>query len=148
VSGNNYPNGIEIENREELFFFLAEAAELEHMLCCSYLFAAFSLKGAGEGLSEAQMAAVAGWKKQLSGIAVQEMGHLALVNTLLAAVGAAPHFQRPNFPQHGRYYPPEMDLTLAPLTPEPWRASCPSSCRGPATGRRRRRPLPAEPSIP
>ena len=107
---------IEIENREELFFFLAEAAELEHMLCCSYLYAAFSLKGVGEGLSETQLAAVSEWKKQIRKIAVQEMGHLAVVNNLLVAIGGAPHFQRPNFPQRGKYYPPHIHLSLAPFT--------------------------------
>jgi len=33
-----------IEHREALIFMICEAAELEHMLMCEYLFAAFSLK--------------------------------------------------------------------------------------------------------
>jgi len=109
---------IEIENREELLFFLAEAAELEHLLSCSYLFAGFSLKGDGEGLTAAQLASVSGWKEHVMSIAVQEMGHLARVNNLLTALGGAPHFDRPNFPQRGKYYPSHIHLTLAPFTQE------------------------------
>ena len=36
--------------RERLFYALCEAAELEHTLMCTYLYAAFSLKCEGEGL--------------------------------------------------------------------------------------------------
>jgi len=44
---------------EQLLHLLAEAGEIEHTLMCSYLYAAFSLKRAGEpGVSE-----VAGWKR-------------------------------------------------------------------------------------
>ena len=39
---------IVIGTREQLLHLLAEAAEIEHTLMCSYLFAAFSLKRAGE----------------------------------------------------------------------------------------------------
>jgi hypothetical protein len=50
---------IVITNREELIFMLSEAAQLEHMLMCEYLFAAFSLKTTGDaGLTAAQLAAV------------------------------------------------------------------------------------------
>ena len=35
---------IRIESRQELLYLLSEAAELEHLLACSYLFAAYSLK--------------------------------------------------------------------------------------------------------
>ena len=34
---------IVIEDREELIFMLSEAASLEHMIMCEYLFAVFSL---------------------------------------------------------------------------------------------------------
>ncbi|HSO41822.1 MAG TPA: ferritin-like domain-containing protein [Rhodospirillales bacterium] len=33
-----------VGDREQLFHLLAEAAEIEHTLMCSYLYAAFSLK--------------------------------------------------------------------------------------------------------
>ena len=37
-------NPIVIEDREELIFILSEAAALEHMIMCQYLYAAFSLE--------------------------------------------------------------------------------------------------------
>ena len=43
------------------------------------------------------------------------MLHLALVHNLLSAVGAAPHFARPNFPAPARHYPPGVNLTLVPF---------------------------------
>jgi hypothetical protein len=102
-----------IADREELIYLLCEASELEHLLCCSYLFAAFSLKRtADEGLSANELEAVARWERVITGVAVQEMGHLVLASNLLTALGAAPHLRRPNFPQRSRYFPPGMQLTL------------------------------------
>ncbi len=44
---------------EQVIHLLSEAAELEHNLLCSYLYAAFSLKkGPDEGLSEREAEAV------------------------------------------------------------------------------------------
>ena len=46
---------IVIEDREELIFMLSEAAALEHMILCEYLFAAFSLKReVSEGVTACQ----------------------------------------------------------------------------------------------
>src|SRR5215472_10302358 len=68
-----------IEHREALIYMLCEAAELEHGIMCQYLFAAFSLKqSADEGLTDAELAAVNRWRKQISHVATQEMLHLAL----------------------------------------------------------------------
>ena len=84
-----------IEHREALIYMLCEAAELEHGIMCQYLFAAFSLKqSADEGLTEAELAAVTGWRKQISHVATQEMLHLSLVQNLLSAIGGAPHMSR------------------------------------------------------
>ena len=92
-----------IEHREALIYMLCEAAELEHGIMCQYLFAAFSLKqSTDEGLTEAELAAVTRWRKQISHVATQEMLHLALVHNLLSAIGAAPHLARPNFPAPGQ----------------------------------------------
>src|SRR6266516_2454859 len=88
-----------VEHREHLWYLLAEAAQLEHMIMCQYLYAGFSLKqDPGEGLDPAQLAVVNDWRKQINGIAVQEMLRLALVANLMTAIGAAPVFGRPNFP--------------------------------------------------
>jgi hypothetical protein len=108
---------IVVENREELIFLLSEASELEHMVMLAYLFAAFSLKtDAGEGLTEEQLQAVRRWERVISEVASQEMLHLALASNLLTAIGGAPHFSRPNFPQSAKYYPPGFDLALMPFS--------------------------------
>jgi hypothetical protein len=108
---------IVVENREELIFLLSEASELEHMLMLQYLFAAFSLKtDAGEGLTEEQLEAVRRWERVISEVAAQEMLHLASASNLLTAIGGAPHFSRPNFPQPAKYYPPGFELALMPFS--------------------------------
>ncbi len=105
-----------IEHREALIYMLCEAAELEHGIMCQYLFAAFSLKQAGdEGLTDAELAATVRWRKQVSHVATQEMLHLALVHNLLSAIGAAPHLARPNLPQPADHYPAGVQLALLPF---------------------------------
>ncbi len=105
-----------VKSREELIFLLCEASELEHLLMCEYLFAAFSMKqSADEGLTPEQVEAVRRWERVISGVAVQEMLHLAQASNLLTAIGGMPHFRRPNFPQRARYYPPEVQLALMPF---------------------------------
>ena len=42
--GADGQEAIAVTDREELIYLLSEASELEHGLCCSYLFTAFSLK--------------------------------------------------------------------------------------------------------
>ncbi len=105
-----------IEHREALIYMLCEAAELEHAIVCQYLFAAFSLKRrAEEGLTGNELAAVTRWRRQISHVATQEMLHLALVQNLLSAVGAAPHFARPNPPAPASHYPAGVQLALLPF---------------------------------
>jgi CDGSH-type Zn-finger protein/uncharacterized Fe-S cluster protein YjdI len=107
-----------IENREQLLGLLAEAAEIEHNLMCCYLYAAFSLKqSVSEGVSEAELGAIARWRGQILHVAVDEMGHLALVANLMAAVGGVPHFGRANFPIAGGYHPAGIVVKLAPFNP-------------------------------
>src|SRR6267378_4568073 len=108
-----------IEHREALFYMLCQASELEHGIMCQYLYAAFSLKqSAGEGLTAAELAAAARWRRQIMHIAAQEMLHLALVQNLLSATGAAPHLSRPNFPQPASHYPAGVHLALLPFGEE------------------------------
>jgi len=105
-----------IEHREALFYMLCEASELEHGIMCQYLYAAFSLKqSADEGLTAAEAEAVQRWRKHIFHIGAQEMLHLALVQNLLAATGAAPHLSRPNFPQPASHYPAGVHLALVPF---------------------------------
>ncbi len=109
-------NPILIEDREELIYMLSEAASLEHMIMCQYLFAAFSLKrDMSEGVTAAQLEAIKRWERLVSLVATQEMLHLTLVNNLLSSIGSIPYFARPNFPQDARYYPPGIQLSLLPF---------------------------------
>jgi hypothetical protein len=103
--------------RDRLVHLLTEAAEIEHNLLCSYLYAAFSLKrGEEDGLSPAEWAAVQRWRNSVLGVAIEEMSHLALVNNLLVALGGAPHFDRSNLPLPAGYHPAGFIIRLAPLT--------------------------------
>jgi CDGSH-type Zn-finger protein/truncated hemoglobin YjbI len=103
-----------IEHREALIYMLCEAAELEHGIMCQYLYAVFSLKQ-GEGLAGDQLAAAQRWRSRIARVATQEMLHLALVQNLLSAIGAAPHLTRPNLPQPANYYPAGVQLALLPF---------------------------------
>ena len=95
-----------VEHRDELIFLLRQAAELEHAIMCEYLFAAFTLKQrTDEGITSEQLAAVDRWRKQVLEVAKQEMLHLALVQNLLTAVGAAPYLSRPDLPSPAGYFP-------------------------------------------
>jgi hypothetical protein len=105
-----------VANREDLWWLLSEAAQLEHMIMCQYLFAEFSLKqGTDEGLTAAQAEVVDRWRETLHSIAVEEMLHLALVANLSTAIGAAPTLGRPNFPQRSGYFPSPIQLDLQPF---------------------------------
>lgn len=104
-----------VAHREHLWWLLAEAAQLEHMIMCEYLFAEFSLKDGSDGLTAEQAEAVARWRRTLHDIAVQEMLHLALVSNLMTAIGAAPVLGRPNFPQRSGYFPSGVQLDLLPF---------------------------------
>ncbi|ESQ83860.1 hypothetical protein AEAC466_11050 [Asticcacaulis sp. AC466] len=106
---------IRVRSREELVFLLAEAAEIEHNLMCCYLFAAFSLKSEADGLTPEQARVVAGWRRDIIGIAVEEMSHLALVANITIAVGGSPHFGRPNFPIAAGYHPSGVVVELHPF---------------------------------
>jgi hypothetical protein len=107
---------LRIEHREALMYTLSKAAELEHLIICQYLYAAFSLKRSqAEGLSDDLVRIVGGWHHQLMEIAEQEMLHLALVQNLLTAVGAGPHLSRPNFPVPPRAFPARLRIELLPF---------------------------------
>ncbi|HEY0253746.1 MAG TPA: ferritin-like domain-containing protein [Kofleriaceae bacterium] len=103
--------------REQLVHGLYEAAELEHNLMCTYLYAAFSLRqGTDEGLSAEEAAATARWRKTIIDVAVEEMGHLTAVWNITSALGAAPRFGRINFPLEPGILPASIVVKLAPFS--------------------------------
>lgn len=105
-----------IEHREALIYMLCQAAEVEHGIMCQYLFAACSLKQRGdEGLTPQELEAVTRWRRAIAHVASEEMLHLALVQNVLSAIGAAPHLTRPNLPAPARHYPAGVNLTLVPF---------------------------------
>ena len=109
------PRKTTAQTREQLLHLLTEAAEFEHNLLCCYLYAAFTLKCDGTGLSAEETAAVRRWHKLIMSVAIEEMTHLALVANLTVAIGARPHFDRPNFPVAPGYHPAGVVVELAPF---------------------------------
>jgi hypothetical protein len=108
-----------VDSREQLVYLLTQASELEQGILCEYLFALYSLKRDPEdGLGAEQLAQVTRWGRTLSEIAVQEMLHLTLATNMLTAIGATPHFHRPNFPIRCQWYPPDVQVALVPFGEE------------------------------
>ncbi|MDB5770834.1 MAG: Ferritin-like [Burkholderia sp.] len=108
---------VRVNDREQLIYLLTEAAEIEHGLMCSYLYAAWSLKQhVDEGITPEQLAAVDRWRGHIHGVAMEEMLHLALVSNLLMSIGSPPHFRRQNFPVLPGYHPSSIVVRLAPFS--------------------------------
>jgi hypothetical protein len=113
---NSAESRLKVESREELVYLLGQACEIEHGLMCEYLYAQFSLKRRpDEGLTPDQLGRVQAWETALFSVIKQEMLHLALSTNILTAIGAAPHFERPNFPILSRWYPSGVQIALVPF---------------------------------
>lgn len=107
---------ITVDDREELIFLLTEAAEFEHTVMCTYLYAMWSLKREeSEGITREEKESIGRWRNSIRSVAMEEMLHLSLVNNLMAAIGAAPHFSRPEFPVTRGNFPAEVNFHLAPF---------------------------------
>jgi hypothetical protein len=108
-----------IQHREALIYTLGKAAQLEQLVMCQYLYAAFALKDReDDGLRPEQLEATRRWRRELIHIAEQEMLHLALVQNLLTAVGASSSLGRPNFPLPPHAYPAGVRMALLPFSEE------------------------------
>jgi ferritin-like protein len=108
-----------VSTRTDLLKLLCEAAELEHGIACSYLYAGFSLKRdiSEGGMTWEEQQKVRRWAAQIYFVASQEMLHLALVWNMTTAIGGTPYYFRPNFPQNSKYYPFHAPLELEPFGP-------------------------------
>ena len=105
-----------IRSREEILHALYEAAELEHNLMCTYLYAAFSLRDCeAEGLRATEVEAVRRWHSELIKVSIEEMGHLTAVWNITAALGGTPRFGRGNFPLEPGNLPASVTVRLAPF---------------------------------
>jgi CDGSH-type Zn-finger protein/uncharacterized Fe-S cluster protein YjdI len=105
--------------RESLLHALYEAAELEHNLMCTYLYAAFSLKaGVEEDVSASEAESIARWRQTILAIAIDEMSHLVAVWNITSALGGVPRFGRTNFPIDPGYLPARVVVKLAPFNQE------------------------------
>jgi hypothetical protein len=108
---------VNVTTRSDLLKLLGEAAELEHGIACSYLYAGFSLKRdlSEGGMTWEEQQMVRRWAGQIYFVASQEMLHLALVWNLTTAIGGTPYYLRPNFPQEPSFYPLKVPLRLEPF---------------------------------
>ena len=105
--------------REQLLFTLHEAAELEHCLMCTYLYAAWSLKDRDDpGMDERRHALLAGWKQDILRVAIEEMSHLVSVWNITSALGGSPRVGRFNFPLDPGYLPASIIVKLVPFSRE------------------------------
>ncbi|HMD72323.1 MAG TPA: ferritin-like domain-containing protein [Steroidobacteraceae bacterium] len=103
-------------SREVLLYALYEAAELEHNLMCTYLYAAFSLKsGVSDGLRAEEAETVARWRREIISVAIDEMSHLTAVWNITSALGGTPRFGRANFPLDPGLLPARVVVKLAPF---------------------------------
>jgi hypothetical protein len=108
-----------LQHREALVYTLGKAAQLEQLVMCQYLYAAFALKDReDDGLAPPQLEATRRWRRELLHIAEQEMLHLALVQNILTAVGASSSMGRPNFPLPPHAYPAGIRMALLPFSEE------------------------------
>lgn len=107
---------LQVNDREELIYLLTEAAEFEHTVMCSYLYAQWSLKrNVSEGVTAEELQVIDRWRGMFLSVAMEEMLHLALVNNILAAIGGAPHLSRPEFPVGRGKFPADVDFHLTPF---------------------------------
>ncbi len=93
---------------ETVAYLLHIGAEIEHALAVQYLFAGYSLGGAG--LSDERRALVQRWRTTVLDIAREEMAHLATVQNLLTALGSPLTLEREDFPIPTELFPFAFEL--------------------------------------
>lgn len=107
-----------VPSREQLLYWLHEAAEIEHRLMRRYLYAVFGLNRADACGTSAQAQALMLWQSIMTGIALEAMTHLRTVANWANAIGTTPHFNRPMFPINLRPYPFGLVIRPQPFLPD------------------------------
>ena len=100
---------------EKAVYLLDTAAAIEHSLMLQYLYAMYSLRAPDEaGLSDKQRRALEIWSGNggFRKIAVEEMEHLIMVQTMLMLLGEKPNFERDGIDRNVSPF----DFHLEPLT--------------------------------
>ena len=100
--------------RDHLVMLLSFGAAAEHCLMVQYLYAAYSMRTAGETSDHARM--IEGWRSQILAVAREEMGHLLTVQNVLLLLGAPPALDRDDSVWARKYYP--YPFSLEPLSLE------------------------------
>jgi hypothetical protein len=93
-------------SRSKLVKLLHLATELEHTLCCQYLYAVFSLRRLATDYAEQRdservelmMNATGRWASDIFAVARQEMEHLAIATNMLTAINEHPHLKHHDYP--------------------------------------------------
>ncbi|MFL5330280.1 MAG: ferritin-like domain-containing protein [Gemmataceae bacterium] len=99
---------------DKIRLLLSKAAEVEHALLVQYLYSAYSLAPPTSVTDPQQQASLRGWRRSISQIAREEMGHLMTVQNLRLLVSLEPDFGRDDFPMVAGLFP--FDTHLSPLT--------------------------------
>jgi hypothetical protein len=98
-----------IGSRSRLVQQLHVATELEHSLCCQYLYAVFSLRRTSADYPEhldrerveLMMNATGRWATDIFALAREEMEHLAIATNMLSAINEPPHLTHHDYPDQG-----------------------------------------------
>jgi hypothetical protein len=133
-------------NRKLLVEMLQEAAQLEHSLLDSYLYAACSLKSTPQEFAKIgglpnlrrgiQFERVRYWKQAILTVAHEEMLHLHYVECMLRALGERPYFGLPNRNEKGIWVIPNWQARIGANIPDPQGTEVPISPLTPEYARR------------
>ena len=105
-----------VPSREQLLHALYEAAELEHNLMCTYLYAAFSLRtGEDEGLRAPRPRRSRAGARRSCESRSRRWAISTAVWNITSALGGSPRFGRGNFPLDPGALPAGVVVKLAPF---------------------------------
>lgn len=107
LDGLYFPKASESSWHTHLVFLLETAAEIEHALMVQYLYTGYSIIPV---FGSPEFELVTSWKATILSIAIEEMGHLLTVQSVLKLLGANTNFEREDYPFRSAYYPFPFEL--------------------------------------